>query len=475
MPTPSARIDRYELQEVIGRGAMGVVWLARDPAIGRVVALKTIQIPDGTPDSVRVDSLARFAREARAAGLLAHPNIVTVYDVGSVDGDHSTSYIAMEFVEGRTLRQMVPHGERLEPDQVLDLAMQVARGLEYAHQRGVVHRDVKPANILMRDDGLVKLADFGVARIESSELTRTGQSVGSPSYIAPEMLRDQGVDGRADLFSLGVILYELLTGLKPFRGDTMPALYHQILSVDPLPPSRFDPDIPIEWDPLVMRLLSKNPDERYPSAAELLEDLRALEAGRVPPFATPGPEAQTLELAEVTPLPEPVPEYVIEESLRESPRGGPIAPSSKALVALMTVTGFAMTIMLLAWVVRGHSEPARPADPPAPRAAAAQRPADLRLEVTHNLKAGRIGISMDGKPVLTESLRGVRSGLRTQGAFRRNVEVPAGRHVFKVTVVDNDGRSWSGVTSSEMRSGGSAALRVEVKGMLKKNLELEWR
>src|SRR5262245_29294149 len=212
--TEQRSIDRYEVQEIIGRGAMGVVYRAVDPVIGRVVALKTIcSVDERYLGELAEDSVERFAREARAAGLLSHPNIVTIYDVGQM-ADTGISYIAMEFVEGKTLRQLVGQGARLSSERVADVALQVSRALDYAHQRGIVHRDVKPANILIRDDGLIKLTDFGVARMGVSELTRTGESVGSPSYIAPEILLDQPVDGRADLFSLGVVLYELLTGTK---------------------------------------------------------------------------------------------------------------------------------------------------------------------------------------------------------------------------------------------------------------------
>ncbi|MGH9867988.1 MAG: serine/threonine-protein kinase [Candidatus Polarisedimenticolia bacterium] len=476
MPISSSRIDRYELQEIIGRGAMGVVYLARDPVIGRVVALKTIQIPEGTSEQARGTTIERFAREARAAGVLAHPNIVTIYDVGFLEAEGGDSYIAMEFVEGRTLRQMVPHGERLDPEVVLDYAQQLARGLEYAHQRGVVHRDIKPANILVRDDGLVKLADFGVAHMDSSELTRTGQSVGSPSYIAPEMLMDQDVDGRTDLFSLGVVLYELLTGIKPFRADSMPALYHQILSADPLPPSRFDPDIPPEWDAVLVRLLAKSREHRYPSAAHLLEDLRAMQGGRPLRFVTHESAPEVLELADASPLPEPVPDRVIEDGLRDGgpARGRNIAPHFKALAAVVTLGGFALVIILAASVFRG--DVTHGPGPAAGTAAAAPlpRPAGLDLQLQHNLRSGRIGITMDGQPILTESFKGERARMRVQGKFSRSLEVSPGNHVFKVTVADVDGRSWSGVIRRQMRPGSRASLRIEVKGLLKKNLELSW-
>lgn len=452
-----------------------MVYLARDPVIGRVVALKTINIPDGTPQAVKGDSLERFSREARAAGLLSHPNIVTIYDVGTLESDGS-SYIAMEFVEGRTLRQLAPYGERMEHDGVLDVVMQVARALDYAHRRGIVHRDVKPANILVREDGLVKLADFGVARIESSDLTRTGQSVGSPSYIAPEMLSGQPTDGRADLFSLGVIVYELLTGAKPFQGETLAALYHQILSVDPAPPTVRAPELAPEWDAIVMKMLAKRPEDRHPSAAHLLEDLRRMERGRPlvfsgdPSGTATGPGEQETGAA----LPEPVPERVIEQGAGD-PRGAhaPMAPQVKAVVAFSTMAGFALVVILVAVFLR-TADAGLPAPPPDPANAAATV-AGLRLTLSHNLKAGRIGVTMDGAPILTESFRGERARMRMQGAFTRTVEVPAGRHVFKVTVADDEGRSWSGVVFRDLAAHSESTLAVEVKGLLKKNLELTWR
>jgi hypothetical protein len=485
MADPSHRIDRYELQEIIGRGAMGVVYLARDPAIGRVVALKTIHIPDGVAEHERSESLERFSREARAAGLLSHPNIVTIYDVGELDEGDGTSYIAMEFVEGRSLRQMVPHGERLDPDQALDITMQVARGLDYAHRRGVVHRDVKPANILVREDGLVKLADFGVARLDaSSDLTRTGESVGSPSYIPPEMLRGEAVDGRADLFSLGVLLYELLTGRKPFQGDSLAALYHQTLSAEPRPPSSLNPDVPPEWDAVVARMLAKRPEDRYKGAAQLLEDLRALQAGRPPRHCgEPAVLEEVTHPPEAAPPPEPLLDRVIAEGAGDGTgRPAVIAPAAKALVALVTVTGFALVVILGAFFFRAGAE----AMPRSGRAAAvaagsqaqdegaAQAPVEVKLRLAHNLKAGRLGVSLNGKAVFTKPFRGERARMRTQGALTHTFTVPPGRHVFKVTVADDAGRSWSGIATRRLEAGATPTLFVEVKGVLRRNLDLTW-
>jgi predicted Ser/Thr protein kinase len=489
MPTPSLRIDRYELQEILGRGAMGVVYLARDPAIGRVVALKTIHLPDGLEERERGESLERFAREARAAGLLSHPNIVTIYDVGDLGVGDGTSYIAMEFVEGRSLRQMVPHGERLDPDHVLDIAMQVARGLDYAHRRGVVHRDVKPANILVRDDGLVKLADFGVARLESSsDLTRTGESVGSPSYIPPEMLRGEPVDGRADIFSLGVLVYELLTGSKPFRGDSLAALYHQTLSIEPRPPSSLNAEVTAEWDAVVARMLAKRPEDRYAGAAQLLDDLRALQAGRPPRHCDEQAElTEVTNPADAAAPPEPLLDRVIAESIGDA-TGRPtvIAPAAKALVALVTVTGFALVVILGAFFFRAGAE-AMPRGSAGTAAGASGGQAsgesgraqpvaaiEVKLRLAHNLKAGRLGMILDGKPIFMKSFRGERARLRTQGGLAHTFSVPPGRHVFKVTVADDAGRSWSGIATRRLEAGATPTLFVEVKGVLRRNLDLTW-
>jgi len=479
MSNAADHIDRYEVQEIIGRGAMGVVYRARDPLIGRIIALKTVNLPQGAGDTSICEAAVRFAREARAAGLLSHPNIVTVYDVGETE-DSSTSYIAMELVEGRNLREIAPSGQAFPLEQLLEIAQQVARALDYAHARGVIHRDVKPANILVRDDGLVKLADFGVAVIESSDLTRTGHSVGSPSYLAPEMLGSAPVDGRADLFALGVILYEILAGRKPFLGETLAALYNQILSFTPPPPSRFVPDVPAEWDAVVTKLLAKNPDERYPGAAHLLEDLRCIELGRPLRFAPLLEEADE-ELAAVTEteeLPEPIPDELLVSGTTSGRRPrGPLPPQVKALLALLTVAGFAIGVMTLSAVLR--EAPLGPA--PVPSLATAGPPvpapvpdATLTLRFDHTLKGGRIAMTIDGKPALTESFRGERSRLRTRGGLVRTLDVPQGEHVFQVMVASDDGRTWSETTIQDVGEGGGT-LDAELRGLMSKDLRLSWR
>jgi len=489
MPDHPSRIDRYEVQEVIGRGAMGVVYRALDPVIGRVVALKTISLNDSMADHAHEDSVVRFAREARAAGLLSHPNIVTVYDVGEgPEGD--SSYIAMEFVEGRTLRQMVPHGDKLPQEQVLDLAMQIARGLDYAHRRGIVHRDVKPANVLVREDGLVKLADFGVARIDTSELTRTGQSVGSPSYIAPEMLLEQPTDGRSDLFSLGIILYELLTGDKPFKGETIAALYHQVLSGAPVPPSQRNVELAQEWDAIILKLLAKSPDKRYATAAQVIEDLRRLELGKPLEFAIL-PEATVPHLlllddpatADTAKTDDDAVDRVIAEDAQDARESTmtstgiplPYTPQLKALLALLTVAGFALIVIVAAALLRSPgSAPAGVDAGTAARAGGATAAIELTLRLAHNLKEGHLDVLMDGKPLLSESFRGERNRMRVQGALSRRLEIPPGRHVFKVSVRDEGDRTWTATSIREVADGAGTTLFIELKGIVKKSLDLTW-
>ncbi|HEY6897805.1 MAG TPA: serine/threonine-protein kinase [Rhodocyclaceae bacterium] len=267
------QFGRYEILAELGRGAMGVVYKAADPVLNRIVAIKTINLALD-PDE-RDDYEARFQQEAKAAGSLSHPAIVTVYDLGR-SGD--LAYMAMEFLDGRELRELIDAAQRLPVRQAVAIAAQVAAALAYAHRHGIVHRDIKPANIMVLQDGAVKITDFGIARMRVSEVkTQTGMRLGSPKYMSPEQVVGQRVDHRADIFSLGVVLYEMLCGQAPFGGNSLETLMYQTVHSVPPPPSRINPDVPQMLDLILAKMLEKRPEDRYQDAAELAEDLRQCE------------------------------------------------------------------------------------------------------------------------------------------------------------------------------------------------------
>jgi serine/threonine-protein kinase len=266
------QIGRYRVMAELGRGAMGVVYRALDPAIGRTVAIKTIRLADFA-DAVELARLReRLLREARAAGVLSHPNIVTIYDVGEEQG---LAWIAMEFVSGPTLEELLCGAQPLAPDAVIRILRQTAAALDYAHGKGIVHRDVKPANIVIQEDGAVKITDFGIARDAASrDLTHAGTVVGTPSYMSPEQVEGRSVDGRSDQFSLAVIAYEMLTGEKPFAREPLPALLYQIAHEEPAPPQRINPTLGWQVEVVLRKALAKRPEDRYETCTAFV---RALE------------------------------------------------------------------------------------------------------------------------------------------------------------------------------------------------------
>ena len=267
---PGTRFARFEVERHLGRGGMGDVYLVRDTVMQRRAALKTIRPNEELTPQEIIEMRQRFYREAQTAGRLTHPNIVTVYDVGE---ELCMSYIVMEFVEGEPLSRLMKK-ERLSLPQIKHVTYNAGMGLDYAHANGVFHRDVKPDNIMVTSTGIVKVMDFGIARIVESSLTRTGSVIGTPAYMSPEQVNGQKIDARSDIFSLGVILHELLTGRKPFKGDTVPALMFAIIKAEPEPPSTLDPKIDPAWDPIVRKALAKDRDQRYASARELAEAVR---------------------------------------------------------------------------------------------------------------------------------------------------------------------------------------------------------
>jgi serine/threonine-protein kinase len=277
-------IGRYEIVAELGRGAMGSVFKATDPAVGRTVALKTIH-STALSGAQAAEYRARFYREARASGVLAHPAIVPVFDVGEHEG---APFLVMEFVDGHTLDSAMKKGERFTLDRVCELGQQLADALGYAHRQGVVHRDIKPANILMTSREVYgserpRITDFGIAKLAASEITTTGQMLGTPAYMPPEQFTGAPIDGRADLFSLGVILFSLAAGEQPFLGETMTAVSYKVVHVDPIPPSKLNPAIPPALEGVILKCLAKNPGARYQTGEELAEDLATL---RVNPNAT---------------------------------------------------------------------------------------------------------------------------------------------------------------------------------------------
>src|SRR5947199_778983 len=260
-------VGRYVITVKLGRGAMGVVYKALDTTIWRTVALKTMRLDVHGLDAQEM--VRRFQNEARAAGVLNHPNIVTIYDAGEQDG---IFYIAMEFIEGTTLHEVLAEQRVLATDEVLQLTRQICRGLDYAHSNGIVHRDIKPANIMITGNGTVKIMDFGIAK-SGGQVTNTGQVLGTPNYMAPEQVKGRQLDGRSDLFSLGVILYEMLTGEKPFVGQNVTTIIYKIVNENPTSPRDLDVTVHPGLSAVVIKALAKSPDDRYQTGAELMNDL----------------------------------------------------------------------------------------------------------------------------------------------------------------------------------------------------------
>lgn len=266
-----SQLGRYNIIGELGQGAMGTVYKAVDPLIDRIVAIKTINLSLALDEKDEYES--RFYQEAKAAGRLSHPNIVTIYDVGK---SGEIAYIAMEFLQGRELRTVLNDGKRMPVEQVINIVTQVAQGLAYAHEHGIVHRDVKPSNIMIVRDGHVKITDFGIARMASAAVrTQTGMVLGSPKYMSPEQVVGKLTDQRSDIFSLGVMLYEMLTGQAPFAGENINAIMYQTLNSVPPPPSTLSADVPEMLNFIVAKALAKKLEHRYQDAKEFAADLNA--------------------------------------------------------------------------------------------------------------------------------------------------------------------------------------------------------
>jgi len=338
----AGRLGRYELLGELGRGAMGIVYRARDPIIDRVVALKTID--SGRSGEAAASFTERFFQEARSAGRLNHPNIVTIYDAGDADGQ---AYIAMEFLEGTGLREILDEQAPLPIARAVEIAGQVARGLAYAHEHGVVHRDVKPANIIILRNRRPKITDFGIARLGEADVL-AGSRAGSPKYMSPEQIRGDGaLDGRSDIFSLGAVLYEMLTGRQPFGGAEVVDIMRTVLQDTPQPPSAHNARVPPELDALVLRMLAKRPDERHPSARWLYRELRQVEdrlekepSGAAPRADTPARKVSaqdpTLVMGDEPPAP------------AGAPKLGPMKRFGGRLAAVAAAVLVAAAVILLA-------------------------------------------------------------------------------------------------------------------------------
>ena len=288
------KIGRYEVLETLARGGMGVVYKAKDPLIDRVVAIKTLGL--GLSPIEAEAFRKRFAREAKSAGRLNHQNIVTIHDMGESD---EGAYIAMEFLEGRTLRDVLDSGVVLPPATIADIALQVADGLAFAHANEVVHCDIKPANIMVLENGTVKIMDFGIARLPTGSRTFAGNVLGSPRYISPEQIVGRAVDARSDVFALGAVLYEMLTGVPPFAGTAIDEILYQVINDKPEPPSLRNRSLPPDFDAIVARAMSKHADDRYQRAQDFASALRKLElvperaAVMLPPISGQPPKSSS--------------------------------------------------------------------------------------------------------------------------------------------------------------------------------------
>jgi len=417
-----SKLGKYQIRRELGKGAMGVVYEGFDPLIERTVAIKTIR-PEQLNKDQAAELVARFRREAQAAGRLNHPHIVSIYEYGEdadgAAGGGPISYIAMEFVRGRELRDYFEANERFPLKEIERIMVEMLDALQHAHERGVIHRDMKPANVILLDNGAVKVADFGIARLETSDLTQAGAVLGTPAYMSPEQFLGQGVDNRSDLFSCGVILYQFLTGEKPFTGNVTTIMY-KVLSEEPLAPSMLNTTLPPAWDVVVRKAMAKKVAERYQSAAEFSAAIREVVEGRSTdatltqnPVSTPAHSDATLvDTAPRQPAFEPTEKLARPEatsaamprpalvaapvaatespSSARPPAGTPKKPLGTGALAILGVVGVAVIGGLAYFLAGGEPpaasptataspDPAPTASAPAPQAAKAP-PVDMPAE-----------------------------------------------------------------------------------------------
>jgi serine/threonine protein kinase len=495
----TAFLGRYEIDSEIGRGAMGVVYRGRDPKIDRLVAIKTISIFEQDSDEEQ-SFRDRFFLEAKAAGGLSHPGIVTIFDVGEEPGSR-LPYIVMEYVEGRPLNRILgaAKNRKLPLGPGLQLAQEIAEALHYAHGRGVVHRDIKPANILVTRDGHAKIADFGIAKVSHSQMTLPGRVMGSPAYMAPEQLSGAGSDARSDLFSLGVILYTVLTGHRPFQGNSAATVMSKVAHHDPLPVTVLEADFPPALNRIVSRAIAKDPAERYQTGAEMAADIQKLRASRMLLNETAGSLAVISQDSAIV-----APSAGIAARIARAAKTGTArtptglkvgktqvshqsAPltSSPAAPIKIALGVIALAIVLTGLAAHFHSSkspertegvksPAVSMPTPSPGASVAAatltpvRPqsARLEIEIQHHFVVARASVWLDNNLVYQRELQGTtqKHALvleRTVGFDAGTVKLPAGPHTLKVRVQSAaDAYDLSRTVSGTLVPGRESTLRV---------------
>jgi tRNA A-37 threonylcarbamoyl transferase component Bud32 len=473
--TSLTKVGRYEIRRELGRGTMGIVYLAEDPALQRHVALKTIDISFQIPAAERAGFEERFGVEARVAGRLSHPGIVVVHDVGR-DPDSGILYMALEYLEGRTLADLAAGGEFPPWRETLAIVAKIARALHHAHEHGVVHRDVKPANVMLLHTGEPKIMDFGIAKSPHIELTSAGQLFGTPLYMSPEQALGQPVDGRSDLFSLGSIAYMLLAGQQAFRADNVFQVLARVAQEQPTPATELRPELPHDVDVFLARALAKAPADRYQDGQAMAHDAEALIDGR--PLTHPAVEDHDSPLSAL----------VADAPAPPALSAGPAAPA-RAFPARLVVAAVAL---LLAAAVVYVIWPARPA-PPGPSAAAdvptervAPPPAKptgapavpvpvpgagrLAIDFEHHLKSGLLRVFVDGDPVLEEELDARRRKKVllfkvSQGVVRETLDVAPGKRTVRVQVKWGDNVRQQSVAGT-FREGATRRLTVRVGRLL---------
>ena len=404
-------LGKYEIRGTLGKGAMGTVYDGWDPAIARRVAIKTVNLP-ADPDPDTAEEIARFRREAQAAGRLTHPNIVAVYDYGETA---DVAYIVMEFVDGLSLKAPLDKHERFAVADIQRVMDDLLAGLQFSHDRGVVHRDIKPANIMLTWDGQVKIADFGIARIEMSSMTQAGTMLGTPAYMSPEQFMGQVADARTDVYSAGVVLYQLLTGERPFEGG-LTALMHKVLNTEPPAPSQLAVTAPLALDAVVRRAMAKRPDDRYPSAAAFAAAIRGALAAPSPP-PQDEPEATLVRAPVARPAQPPSRPVAPTQAARTQAAHPPAAPrqaapsvpaaapsAGRARAPLLIGLGVAAVLALGAggWFLLGPAP--RAPSPPEGAAAGSAPPAAMPAALSAAPAQAAPPASLDAAPQATPAI-----------------------------------------------------------------------